>query len=261
MDTTGHAELLESSGIPSLVLLEDSLGNSWQLGANAVSDTEAEFTLTKVPTHIATGWGIPVISQYGSGAYGAEPIETLQLDYYLNLVTSQYRNSPKFLAWLRFLLQKLQDISQCQIQMSQAFDVDNAQGVQLDVLGSIVGASRTVGFQPSGGVSPVLNDATYRLLIKAVAAQNTWDGTIDGLQSVWENLFPEGTITIGDNQNMTATIFLTGTFTSIQKDLIVNGYIVPRPQAVRYQYVFNLPAFGCDLRNKWVAGADQGYTV
>lgn len=200
------------------------------------------------------------LSGYGSGKYGASPIETLQLGYYLNLVTSQYRNSPKFMAFLTLLLKKFDDVSQCLVAMDQAFDVDNAVGEQLNMVGAIVGASRTVGFQPSGGVSPVLDDTTYRILIKAVAGANQWNGTIDGLQSIWENLFPSGTITIADNQNMTATIFLTGTFTSIVQDLIVNGYIVPRPQTVMYNYVFStLPAFGFDLDNSLVAGFDQGH--
>lgn len=200
------------------------------------------------------------LTQYGSGAYGAAPIEMLELGYYQNLVTSEYRNSPKFLAFLTVLLQKFDDISQCLVAMDQAFDIDNAVGPQLDLVGSIVGASRTVGFQPSGGVSPILDDDTYRIYIKAVAGANSWDGTIGGLQGIWKMLFPSATIIIGDNQNMTATIFLFGSFTSIEQDLIANGYIVPRPQAVLYTYIFptGLPVFGCDLNNALVAGVDIG---
>lgn len=200
------------------------------------------------------------LSQYGSGAYGGAPIEMLQLGYYLNLVTSEYRNSPKFLAFLQVLLKKFDDISICLVSMDMAFDVDNAVGPQLDNVGAIVGANRTVGFQPTGGASPVLNDTDYRLLIKATAGANSWDGTIDGLQSIWQTLFPGGTITIGDNQNMTATIFLTGTFSQMQQDLIVNGYIVPRPETVLYQYVLGsgLPAFGFDRNDAFVAGFDTG---
>lgn len=202
------------------------------------------------------------LSQYGSGKYGSAPIETLPLGYYISLVTSEYRNSPKFLAFLTVLLKKFDDISQCLVAMDMAWDLDNAVGVQLDAVGSIVGANRTVGFQPTGGVSPVLNDATYRVYIKARAAQNQWDGKIDSLQPIWATLFPTGSIVIGDNQNMTATIFIDGTFTSIEKDLILNGYIVPRPQGVLYTYIFDtFPIFGCDLSNTWVAGVDLGHTV
>ncbi len=100
------------------------------------------------------------------------------------------------------------------------------------------------------GSSPVLDDETYRLLIKAKIAQNQWDGTIDSLYFIWKSLFPTGGIVIADNQNMTATIYLSGGFSSIVQDLIVNGYIVPRPEGVLYTYVFaELPVFGFGEHN------------
>ena len=198
---------------------------------------------------------------FGSGLFGNAPIERLPLGYYLGLLTSQYQNSPKLNAFLAMLLQKFEDISQCQSVLDEAFDLDNAVGAQLDILGVLLGASRLVGFQPSGGVSPLLDDTSYRVYLKARAAMNQWDGTIDGLQGVWTTLFPGGRIVIDDNQNMTATIFLSGSFTSIQQDLITNGYIVPRPEGVLYTYVFGGPHFGCDLNNSYVAGVDVGTLV
>lgn len=205
-------------------------------------------------------FGNPVLSQYGSGAYGSAAIEYLQLGYYLNLFSSEYRNSPKLNALAYALLKKYDDISLCQVQMDMAFDVDIAVGVQLDAVGLIVGVTRNLPFQPTGGLSPTLNDADFRIYVKAKAAQNTWDGTIDSLQTIWQMLFPGGIITIGDNQNMTATIFLTGTFTPIMEQIIENGLIVPRPEGVLYQYIFSqLPAFGFDLDDTWVAGFDTGF--
>jgi hypothetical protein len=204
------------------------------------------------------------IGGYGSGYFGNLPIEVLPIGYYMQLLASQYQppNSPKLNALLYILLKKFDDASQCLVQLDTAFDLDYAEGVQLDTLGVIAGVSRTVPFQPSGGVSPVLDDATYRILIKAQIAQNQWDGTVGSLQEIWQELFPGGTIIIADNQDMTADIILIGSFTSIIQDLIINGMIVPRPQTVLYSFVFgNLPKFGADLNNAWVAGADLGYTV
>lgn len=195
---------------------------------------------------------------FGSGLFGNAPIETLPLEYYLGLLISEYQNSPKLTAFLKALLQKYDEISQCQVQMDMAFDIDNAVGPQLDMLGAILGTPRLVGFQPSGGVSPLLTDSTYRVYLKAQAAKDEWDGTIDGLQGIWGTLFPGGQIVIDDNQNMTATIFIRGTFTSIEQDLISNGYIVPRPEGVLYTYVFNGPTFGCDLENSFISGVDVG---
>jgi hypothetical protein len=117
-----------------------------------------------------------------------------------------------------------------------------------------------VNFQPSGSVSPILDDATYTLLIQATIANNQWDGTESALYPIWAQLFPGGSITIVDNQNMTCDIVLTGTFTSIIQDLITHGYIVPRPEAVLYNYVFgDLPIFGTDENNSFIAGVDLGH--
>lgn len=197
---------------------------------------------------------------YGEGGYGGQPIITLGVGYYLALITSQYQNSPNFESMNQAEFQKYEDIAQCLISFQQAFDIDYAVGVQLDMLGFNAGVSRTVPFQPTGGISPVLDDPTYRILIKATKAWYTWDGLIDSLYSIWQNLFPGGNLTIIDNQNMTATISLSGAFTAIIQQLITNGLVVPKPETVEYSYTFaTLPIFGADGNNAFIAGADLGH--
>jgi hypothetical protein len=198
---------------------------------------------------------------YGGGPYGGGgAVFPLPVSYYTNLLTSEYKLAPNLNAWLAAKLQPFANVNACLASMNEAFDLDYAVGVQLDVLGQIQGVSRTVGFQPSGSVSPVLDDTTYRLLIKATIANNLWQGTESELYPIWQTLFPGGRITIIDNQNMTCTIVLSGTFTSIVQDLISHGYIVPRPEGVLYTYVFsNLPIFGFDEDNSFIAGLDVGY--
>jgi hypothetical protein len=181
------------------------------------------------------------------------------LSYYQSLITSEYQTAPNFLAWLNIALARLTDASNTIDAIQGAFDFDAAAGAQLDALGTIIGQSRTVGFQPSSSVSPVLDDTTYRILLKARIAQNDWDGTIDSLQVVWQSLFPGGRIAIVDAQNMTATIIVSGPFTSILQDLISNGYIVPRPEGVLYAYSFSaLPQFGFDQNSTYIAGYNTG---
>lgn len=199
---------------------------------------------------------------YGTGGYGNEPIENLPTGYYTGLLTSQYRNSLKLNALLYVLLRKFDDVSQALVKMDTALDLDGAVGAQLDMLGATVGANRIVGFQPTGGVSPILDDTTYRLYIKAKIAQNQWDGTLPSLYPIWAALFPEGSIIIIDNQNMTADITLKGAFTSIIKDLITNGYIVPRPEGVLYTYLFGvLPFFGFGESPGFIEGFGLGHWV
>ena len=179
--------------------------------------------------------------------------------YYVGLVTSQYQNSPKMLAWLLAKIAKLDDIANCLAQFNTAFSIQYAVGAQLDLLGTIIGQGRTVGFQPSAGASPTLNDPDYRLLLLARIGQNQWNGSFDGLQGTWAQLFPQGKIIIDDNQNMTATIIMTGAFTQMQQDLINNGYIVPRPEGVLYTYTFAaLPLFGFGAQNQFISGFGSG---
>lgn len=210
-----------------------------------------------MPLYGQSGWGF---GRYGIADGG--PVYALPIEYYLRLLTSEYQNSPIFLGWLRAALGPLDDITNLGTQFTGAFDLDTAVGPQLDMLGVIVGQSRTVAFQPTGNVSPTLDDDTYRLLLKARIAQDTWDGTIDSLQTIWSMLFPGGRIVIGDQQNMTATVIVSGAFSSITQDLITQGYIVPRPETVLYDYVVgDLPLFGVDLDNAYIAGVDKGHVA
>lgn len=202
---------------------------------------------------------------YGSGKYGIAdngPLYKLNLGYYLNLFTSQYKvASAKFILWAQRCWQTIDDLTNCLAFINSNYDLDFAVGIQLDYVGELIGQKRTIGFQPTGpGISPTLNDDTYRLLLKARIAQNTWDGKTVSLYAIWQSLFPGGKLIINDNQNMTATIIIAGSFTSIIQDLIENGYIVPRPETVEYTYVTGvLPIFGADLDNQYIAGADKGH--
>ena len=257
--------------------------------------------------------------------------------YYLGLLTSQYQNSPKLLAWLGAVLAPWMDALGYAQQAYLSFDIDNAVGVQLDVLGQLIGQSRVISYNPipissivvtnvgplvdvsvtltesglifagnsvvlegltnaaalngvemdnvnvTGAVveqeisgvtisnysgpetgtvtvaSPPLDDATYRIVLKAKIAKNGWDGQIRSMYAIWSALFPGGQIIVQDNQNMTASIFLTGSFSAVIQSLIVNDYIIPRPQAVEYLFSFGgLPAFGFDRNDAFIAGFDVG---
>lgn len=153
---------------------------------------------------------------------------------YVAQVTSEYRGSPRYLAWLAVNLQPFQDGIVCMNQFDVAFGLLTAVGPQLDVLGNIVGQSRTVGFQPRFSISPTLDDNTYRLLLRARIWQNHWSGILPEIWAGWNALFPGSVLRIKDNQDMTVSIVVGLTPSSIIQDLITNGYIIPRPQGVMY---------------------------
>jgi uncharacterized protein DUF2612 len=185
------------------------------------------------------------------------------LSYYVGLFTSQYRTGTPQSIQANFaaLMQPIADINACAALLNQDYELGTAIGVQLDVLGQILGQSRVMPFQPSMSVSPILDDDTYTKLLLAKVGINTWKGKIPLLYPLWQMIFPGGSIVFIDNQNMTATVILVGSFSSIESDLIINGLIVPRPETVLYNYEFasNLPFFGSDFDNSFIAGADIGH--
>ena len=65
---------------------------------------------------------------------------------YVSLLCSNWRGSNNLISWLSANLQPDQDGIACMNQFDQAFGLLTAVGPQLDVLGNIVGQSRTVGF-------------------------------------------------------------------------------------------------------------------
>lgn len=181
---------------------------------------------------------------------------------YLSLITSEYQPCTKMMAWLSANLQLYSDLAQCALAIPAAFDISLASGVQLDILGGIVGQSRVMPFQPSDDVSPILDDATYRLLIQARAFQNHWDGSIGSLFTIWRSLFPGGILLITDNEDMTISLYVAGAFTSIIKDLISKGFILPRPEGVLYNFTFaTLPIFGFDRDDAYIGPFDTGHFV
>lgn len=211
-----------------------------------------------------SGWSEPTVGVVASGRVSVSGSCNLNVSSisYLNLFTSEYRQSTRMLAWARANLQIFLDTLNCLQSFGAAFNLDTAAGAQLDILGVIIGQSRTVGFQPSGGVSPVLDDATYRLLLQARVAQNHWNGRIDSLIQIWQQLFPGGPLVVEDHQDMTVDLYVGGAFTSIVQDLILDGYIIPRPQGVLYIISFAvLPMFGVDRYDAYVAGFDGGHFV
>jgi len=158
-------------------------------------------------------------------------------DHYLRRITPQHRH-PKFMEWLAANLKPHLEAEEVLMGMDEDFDLDNARGKQLDVLGQIVGRSRVLSFDPVDGSSPILKDDIFELLIRAKISANQWDGTIPGVQALWENLFPEYQLIIHDNQNMTMDLYIVGLVSMLEMELMSRGYIAPKPMGVWINYTF-----------------------
>lgn len=121
-------------------------------------------------------------------------------------IYSQYRDKPKFVDWLSIARRMGGSINDAALAVRESYDIDKAQGVQLDTIGRIIVFPRdfigqltmqTAEFDLSDGAecgdsdaifseSSVSNDATmsddlYRLAIKAKIMKNNGDATIESI--------------------------------------------------------------------------------
>ncbi|WP_368489334.1 DUF2612 domain-containing protein [Clostridium sp. BJN0013] len=161
----------------------------------------------------------------------------MAIDAYLNHITSQHRDKPKFIAWLTAFLNKVDDAYNCIKGFDNDFDIDYAIGNQLDILGQIIGVNRVLNFQPTEDFDPKLDDDTYRLVLKAKIGKNMWQGTLPEIYTIWSNMFPDLKLNIIDNQDMSMTAVIEGVIGQLKELLIANGYIIPKPSGVRINYV------------------------
>ena len=162
----------------------------------------------------------------------------IDINTYLNRITSQHKTKPNYMALLKARLEPFTDLARCLESFDEAFDLETAVGVQLDINGQFIGLNRLLTFQPDGGISPLLDDFMYRLLLKAKISKNNWNGTATGMYKLWENLFPEYTILIRDNQDMTMTVYTDMSTPFLLSQLIQHEYIIPKPMGVRFNYIF-----------------------
>lgn len=148
---------------------------------------------------------------------------------YTGLITSQHANKPKFMAMVDGVAQPFVDLQAVLANIPASYDLDNAIGDQLDVVGEWVGIGRNIStplsvyfsldtsglgfdqgswqgpYDPSTGLIS-LDDDTYRLLIRAKIGANSWDGTLGTSAAILNSIFgsseslqPSGIVASGES--------------------------------------------------------------
>jgi hypothetical protein len=136
-------------------------------------------------------------------------------DTYVGKITPWQSTKARFVATVRANVQPYADAQAVISTLPLAFDIDYAEGVQLDAVGQWIGRSRQVpvplpntfftfgssklGFgsgywksplDPAQGMS-VLPDALYRPLLRAKILANSWDGTSEGILAILRAYFTD----------------------------------------------------------------------
>ena len=217
--------------------------------------------------------------------------KTKNIDDYLNLITSEHSDKPKFMAMIEALVKPFVDIQNLLDTFSTAYDIDQATGNQLDVIGEWVGISRDVKIPLTGvyfslGIEGVglgegvwlgpyddpnglnkIPDEFYRLMLFARIANNHWNGSIPNVVQFMNLVFnPYGYyFCIDDGQDLNMGIGLVGGLGSpipIIQQLLISGKFDIRPAGVGLEYYFwqsqSGPIFALGVQNQYFAGLGSG---
>jgi len=182
---------------------------------------------------------------------------------YTTLITSEYQNSPDFVALVGALTNSGIN-AEVVDAIPAAFDLDSAVGVQLDVIGQWVGVSRVVnqvllvgyfGFADDQAALPfgelgvpnvggrfyelgedfagttVLADIEYRTVLRAKIIKNRYDGGQFELEQAMADLFGMSA-TITDNGTLNLTINVGGPVSQTDQALVATYDLLPRPGGV-----------------------------
>ena len=217
---------------------------------------------------------------------------------YTELITNYHAGKPKFSAHVDLSTRPLTDASTALQGLITAFDIDEAIGVQLDVLGEWIGRTRIVSqpisgvyfsfdtdglgwdqgvwqgpYDPDAGFTS-LSDDTYRIVLKAKIAINSWDGQNDSLPPILEAALTGSGLKmqIVDNQDMTISVWVFPEVDISQVSLellaaIKQGYLTVKAAGVWAGDIqtpsIETPSvgsrfFGFDMDNEYIAGFDDG---
>lgn len=179
---------------------------------------------------------------------------------YLNLITSEHRDKPKYIAMLTGIFDQFVNNANVMDSIKNGLDPDIAIGKQLDILGEYIGQSRQLTVNVDG-LESVLSDEDYRFLLKARIAQGFWDGTVEGVYSIWNSLFSDVAFVLVDNQDMSCSFNISPEgLTPIQVQMIIMNMIIPKPVGVKYNYEFlSRILFAYDMNTDYYKGYDLGY--
>lgn len=203
----------------------------------------------------------PGSNAIGSFEIGVSPIGPIESFDVWKTIVSQYANSPILTQLIENLDSYLDQTANFNALFDMIWNIDSAQGYGLDVWGRIIGVVRTltvaasdfVGFAQQtptvdtfgpGGNSPwysgvpatsnfQLTDTAFRTLIFAKALANICDGSIQAINQILLNLFPNrGNCYVTDGQNMTMTYTFKFLLTPVEKAIVSESGVLPKPVGV-----------------------------
>lgn len=181
---------------------------------------------------------------------------------YTGLIAGALTHKPRF-EWFVFqLTEPFRQNTELLERLYHEFDLDTAQGAQLDAVGVRIGASRTIvppidaitffsldvkgaGLDEANWHRPyvdntslikTLDDDSFRFLLRCKVRTNQQDGSIEGLKALIEELKERYGITmrVEDGFDMTAKFIVNEeNVPMVIKKLLTGGYLNVKPAGIR----------------------------
>lgn len=199
----------------------------------------------------------------GRFVIGISPIGDIAPFDLWQTVISQYANSPILMQLIENFAAYVDQTENIDNFIDFMRDISTAQGIGLDIWGTIVGVTRTLhivgtqkyfGFEEAttisadsfgpGGQSPFfagnpltsnfqLSDDSFRVLILAKALANISDGSIKSINQILINLFRNrGNAFVVDNNNMTMIYNFNFVLTAVELAIVSQSGVLPKPVGV-----------------------------
>jgi len=154
--TVALYSLVPSEATFAMIFLDASGNVLGTIEVNETSSNWAVFSANGIapPNTASAQFALYISGPTGGGVEFAALTCTrtnLALDYYTNLLTSEYKNQPNLVAWLRAALAPFVATAVCAASIYEAFNVFTAAGSQLDAIGTVVGVSRNIEYIPPAG--------------------------------------------------------------------------------------------------------------
>ncbi len=126
---------------------------------------------------------------------------------YLQVFSSTLQGMPRFAALARAVIGQVEDLIAVVQEMPAAFSLEQAVGVQLDILGEGFGVDRKEG----------QDDEAYRMRIQDKLALWRWNGTNEGVNAVLEDVSP-GSMQ-NDRQDGSVEVMVEGSLPGMAREL------------------------------------------
>ena len=208
---------------------------------------------------------------------------------FCNLISAYHRRRPRFRATVETSVAPAVAVAGVVVGFPQAYDLDDAVGAQLDVVGEWLGYTRFVRYplphswfswgdaargwgkgrwrvpeDPKIGITR-LDDGIYRRLLKAKVLLNHWDGRVSTAGRIFEVFLddPDTYPFVVDKQDGRQRLGIAGEIPSlIYLQMLANDYLPARPAGVAARTlvtsVNRTPLFGFGVGNEKIAGWGTG---